>query len=130
MSRELECLAERTVSGKLDRGAFMGRAAALGVSAAVGNSLLSTSVLATAPGNGGYLKTELQGGESTNSLDPASFETEVPIDFGNTWGETIVRYLPRERSSTVFPKASRSRQTPRPGTSRFARVSNFTMAKP
>ncbi|MBL4806274.1 MAG: ABC transporter substrate-binding protein [Rhodobacteraceae bacterium] len=94
MNKELKYLAGRAVSGKLDRRAFMGRAAALGASAAMANTLLATSALAQGPIKGGLLKSGLSGGESTNSLDPATFATQVPTNFGNTWGEGLVEMNP------------------------------------
>jgi len=94
MSNELKYLAGRAAAGKLDRRAFMGRAAALGVSGAVANTLFSTTALAAGPKKGGTLKLGLQGGESTNSLDPATYASSVPTNFGNTWGETLVEMMP------------------------------------
>ena len=90
MSNELKYLAMRAATGKLDRRAFMGRAAALGVTGAVANSLMSSAAFAAGPVKGGILKAGLSGGESTNSLDPASFATQVPQNFGRMWGETLV----------------------------------------
>ena len=75
MSNELKYLAALAVAGKLDRRAFMGRAAALGVSSAMASSLMASSALAATPNKGGFMKTGLSGGESTNSLDPATFAT-------------------------------------------------------
>ena len=43
MTKELEFLSHRVVRGKLDRREFLGRAAALGISATFANSLLSTA---------------------------------------------------------------------------------------
>jgi peptide/nickel transport system substrate-binding protein len=40
----------------------------------------------------------LSGGESTNSLDPATWLTQVPQNFGTTWGETIVLQSPEDGS--------------------------------
>ncbi len=94
MSNELKYLAGRAAAGKLDRRAFMGRAAALGVSGAVANSLLASSALAAGPVKGGTIKAGLAGGESTNSLDPATFASQVPTHFGRTWGETLVENTP------------------------------------
>jgi peptide/nickel transport system substrate-binding protein len=92
MSKELKYLAARVAAGKLDRRAFMGRAAALGVSGVVANSFMASTAFAAK--KGGYLKAGLSGGESTNSLDPASFATQVPLHFGRTWGETLVETTP------------------------------------
>jgi peptide/nickel transport system substrate-binding protein len=94
MSKELEFLSHRVVVGKLSRRDFLGRAAALGVSAAFANSLLAGAAKAAGPQKGGVLKAGVVGGESTNSLDPALFMTQVPFAFGKMWGEMIVELSP------------------------------------
>jgi peptide/nickel transport system substrate-binding protein len=90
MSNELEYLSRRVIEGRLSRRAFLGRAAALGVSASFANILLSGAAIAAGPVKGGILKAGLQGGESTNSLDPATFLSQVPYSFGRSWGELLL----------------------------------------
>jgi peptide/nickel transport system substrate-binding protein len=94
MSRELEFLSRYVVVGKMNRRDFLGRAAALGVSATFANSLLAGAARAQGPVRGGILKAGLVGGESTNSLDPASFLTQVPFLFGKCWGEYLLAINP------------------------------------
>ena len=94
MSNELEFLSRRVAEGKLSRRDFLGRAAALGVTATFANSLLASAARAEGPVKGGILKAGLVGGESTNSLDPALFMTQVPFAFGKMWGEMIVELSP------------------------------------
>ncbi|MDP3897800.1 MAG: ABC transporter substrate-binding protein [Mesorhizobium sp.] len=91
MSNELEFLSRYVVSGRMDRRAFLGRAAALGASAAFANTLLAGAARAQGAVKGGILKAGLQGGEATNSLDPASFLSQVPFSFGKCWGDYLVR---------------------------------------
>ncbi len=90
MTQQINYLAKLAAQGKLGRRAFLGKAAALGASTAVATSLLSGTALAAGPKKGGHLKAGLAGGESTNSLDPATFLTQVPADFGRMWGDTLV----------------------------------------
>jgi peptide/nickel transport system substrate-binding protein len=90
MSSELEFLSRYVARGKLSRRDFLGRAAALGVSATFANGLLSSAARAEGPVKGGTLKAGLVGGESTNVLDPALAMTQVPFAFGKMWGEMIV----------------------------------------
>ncbi len=90
MMKELNYLANQVAQGKCDRRAFLARAVTLGVSSVAANSLLSSSVLAAGVKKGGHLKAGLAGGESTNSLDPASFLGHVPENFGRMWGDTLV----------------------------------------
>src|SRR5690606_8076295 len=90
MSDELAFLSRYVARGKLSRRDFLGRAAALGVSATFANSLLASAARAEGPVKGGILKAGLVGGESTNVLDPALAMTQVPFAFGKMWGEMIV----------------------------------------
>lgn len=94
MSQELKYLLARATAGKLDRRAFLGRAAALGVTGAVANSMLASSALAAGPKKGGLIKAGLQGGESTNSLDPALSASTVPSTNLASFGEVLVEVNP------------------------------------
>lgn len=94
MSNELEFLSRRVAAGKLNRRDFLGRAAALGVSAAFANTLLAGAARAQGPVKGGTLKAGMVGGEATNSLDPASWASQVPYKFGRMWAEQLVEVSP------------------------------------
>lgn len=97
MSRELEDLARRAALNLVNRRDFLGRAAALGVTAAGANALLASAVRAAGPVKGGHLKAGLQGGESTNSLDPALAASNVPFSVLRHFGETLVEVGPDNR---------------------------------
>ncbi|MEC9344373.1 MAG: twin-arginine translocation signal domain-containing protein, partial [Pseudomonadota bacterium] len=71
MSRELDYLSRSVILGKLSRRHFLGRASALGVSAAFANTMLSNAAWAAGPQAGGTIKVGIQGGASSDSLDPA-----------------------------------------------------------
>ncbi|MDQ2703834.1 MAG: ABC transporter substrate-binding protein [Pseudomonadota bacterium] len=90
MSSELNFLAEAVSKGRLNRRDFLGRAAAVGVSAAMANTMLANAALAAGPVKGGILKAGLQGGESSNVLDPALNLSQVTFSFGKAWGELLV----------------------------------------
>lgn len=94
MSRELEYYSRLVARGRLSRREFLGRAAALGVTATLANTMLVDAVRAAGPVRGGLLKAGLVGGESTNSLDPASFLTQVMFTFGKSWGEYLLTINP------------------------------------
>ncbi|HEV7253306.1 MAG TPA: ABC transporter substrate-binding protein [Mesorhizobium sp.] len=94
MSDELNFLSRRVLAGRLSRRDFLGRASALGVSAAFANTLLSTAALAQTPQRGGVLRAGMQGGASTDSLDPATWASQVPYFFGRQWGEQLVQLSP------------------------------------
>ena len=49
---------------------------------------------AQAPVKGGILSAGLQGGESTNSMDPALILSQVMFSFGKQWGEYLNRLKP------------------------------------
>ncbi|MHB2263716.1 ABC transporter substrate-binding protein [Aliihoeflea sp. PC F10.4] len=98
MSRELEFLSRLVAARKLNRRDFLGRASALGASAVFANSLLTKAVYAQGAQKGGDLRLGLQGGESTNSLDPALWLTQVSQNFGSTWGELLVLQSPEDGS--------------------------------
>lgn len=89
MSQELDYLSRRVAAGGLSRREFLGRAAALGVSATFANSFLAGAALAEAPVRGGFIKGGVSGGEATQTLDPANFMM-VPLTFGKCWGEYLV----------------------------------------
>jgi peptide/nickel transport system substrate-binding protein len=91
MTNELDYLSRRMAAGKLSRREFLGRAAALGASAAFANSLIASAVQAAGPVKGGILKAGMQGGSATDSLDPATWQSQVPYFFGRQWAEQLVQ---------------------------------------
>jgi len=94
MNNEFRYLLAQAARGRLDRRAFIGRAAALGVTGAMANTLLATAARAQGPQRGGHLVIGLQGGESTNSLDPALALSQVPFSYLRTTGDTLVNISP------------------------------------
>lgn len=88
--KELEYLSKRVATGKLSRRDFLGRAAALGVSAAVSSNLLATAARAAGPIKGGLLKAGVQGGQSTDNLDPATSDNTSTDLIERQWGEQLV----------------------------------------
>ncbi|TGG93982.1 ABC transporter substrate-binding protein [Natronospirillum operosum] len=94
MSRELNFLSQQVILGRLSRRDFLGRAAALGISIPVATSMLSSAALAASPVKGGSLRAGMQGGESTDSLDPALWTSQVQHSFGQSWGEALTNVSP------------------------------------
>ncbi len=90
MSGELNHLLSLASAGKLSRREFVGRAGALGVSSALAGTMLSTAAFSDTPVKGGVLRAGVQGGQSTDSLDPALAASDVPFLINSTWGETLV----------------------------------------
>ena len=90
MSVELNHLLKTAAKGLISRREFVGRAGALGMSAAMAGALLTTAAKAEEPKKGGILRAGMSGGESTNSLDPALAASEVPFTVNLLWGDTLV----------------------------------------
>ncbi|MDB4073294.1 ABC transporter substrate-binding protein [Ascidiaceihabitans sp.] len=90
MSNELKLLSTKVTAGTMTRREFMSKAAALGVTAAVASTMLADAAYAAGPVKGGTFRMGIQGGESTNSQDPATWSSDVPIAGGYVWGETLV----------------------------------------
>ncbi len=67
--KELEILLRK---GKITRREFLARSTALGLTVALSPALLSTPVHASAPKKGGRLRIAVDGGQTTDSLDPAT----------------------------------------------------------
>jgi peptide/nickel transport system substrate-binding protein len=93
MNDQLQQLSAAVTEGLMTRREFVARAAALGVTAAVANSMLASTAQAdghATPVAGGTFRMGVQGGESTNTQDPALWASDVPIAVGQLWGETLV----------------------------------------
>ena len=90
MTTELDYLSRRVAAGKLSRRDFLGRAAALGASAAFSSGLLANAARAQGPVRGGTLKAGLVGGETTDGLDPAAINNQVKGVFARCWGEKLL----------------------------------------
>ncbi|HLS19289.1 MAG TPA: ABC transporter substrate-binding protein [Paracoccaceae bacterium] len=79
--------------GYVNRRAFLERAAALGISAAAAGGILDQAYAET-PRRGGLIRAGLQGGNSSDTLDPALNTSQVMFAFCKTWGEFINRLTP------------------------------------
>ena len=90
MNRHMQYLATQAAAGKLSRREFLGKAAALGFTAVSANLLLSSAAKAAGPQKGGTIRLGLQGGSTTDSLDPALVTNTVGLMVTRLWGETLV----------------------------------------
>ncbi|HLB78866.1 MAG TPA: ABC transporter substrate-binding protein, partial [Dongiaceae bacterium] len=81
---ELEYWTEQIKKGRVSRREFMGRAAALGVTATAAATLLGRAGIAAEPKKGGFARIGLAHGATTDSLDPGTY----PDTFTQTafWG--------------------------------------------
>ncbi len=105
MNKHIDYLAYRTAAGRMSRREFFGRSTALGVSAAAASALLSTAVWAAGPQKGGTLRMGLQGGSSSDSLDPALAANQVATMVNRLWGEPLVELAP---DGGIEPKVAES----------------------
>lgn len=76
--------------GRISRREFMGRASAIGLGAGMAGTLLSSAVEAAGPQKGGTIKLGLQGGSTTDSIDPALVTNQVGLMVTRMWGEALV----------------------------------------
>jgi peptide/nickel transport system substrate-binding protein len=98
MSKELNDLSLRVIRGLMNRRDFMGRAAALGVAAPFASQILSGTARAN-PVKGGHFVMGLNGGQSTDSLDPGLAASTVPANVNYGWGEGLVITDPHDGSA-------------------------------
>ena len=97
MSEFTKYLTGRVTAGGMNRREFMGRALAAGVTLAAADAMFATSAMAQTPKKGGHLKLGLEGGSSTDSIDPASATSQVMFVAVRTWGDTLVETHPQTR---------------------------------
>jgi len=94
MNEELKYLSQQVARRRLDRRSFLGRAGALGLTAAGAGTLLSSAVMAQGAIKGGTIKVGIDGGSSTDSLDPALTTNSTGTQVTRLWGEPLVEVAP------------------------------------
>ncbi|MBK0326873.1 ABC transporter substrate-binding protein [Rhodobacteraceae bacterium F11138] len=90
MTNPLDFMAGRVSAGKMSRREFIGRASALGIGAAMANTMFAQAARAATPVKGGTIKMAFQGGSTTDSLDPALATNTVALMVIRFWGEPLV----------------------------------------
>lgn len=90
MTDQLDFYSGRVTAGKMTRREFIGKATALGVSAAMASTMFADAARAAGPVKGGTIKLGIQGGESTNSLDPALAASTTPLVNLRNFGDCLV----------------------------------------
>ncbi|GLS40293.1 peptide ABC transporter substrate-binding protein [Mesorhizobium tianshanense] len=93
MTTEFERLKFRLDAGHMSRREFLGRASALGLSAAAA-SVLPKSAMAGEPIKGGHLKIATGNGASTDTLDPAYNANDATFLAHRHCGETLLNVTP------------------------------------
>jgi peptide/nickel transport system substrate-binding protein len=105
---ELAYLSGLVAKGRMSRRDFLGRSAVLGLSVVSAGSLLSTAVRAEGPVRGGTIKVGMQGGASSDSLDPGLATNQVTAMINHLWGETLVWLAPDGSPIPVLAEEWRS----------------------
>ncbi len=90
MSNQLDYMAGQVMAGRMTRREFIGRAGALGIGAAMANTMFAQAARAADPTKGGTIKMAVQGGSTTDSLDPALATNSVSLLLIRFWGEPLV----------------------------------------
>jgi peptide/nickel transport system substrate-binding protein len=91
--------------GPVTRRGFVGGAAALGVTTALATTLAGRMVKADTPKKGGDLKLGIDGGESTDVLDPATYTATYLQTVGYCWGNNLVEL---DESAKATPELAES----------------------
>jgi len=90
MNERIDYYAKRAALGLMSRREFVSQALALGVSASVANVILANAVHAAGPQTGGTIRIGLQGGATTDSLDPATAANFTATQVTLLWGEPLL----------------------------------------
>ncbi|MCM5558234.1 ABC transporter substrate-binding protein [Pleomorphomonas sp. JP5] len=107
MSEKLDYLVQQAKAGGLDRRHFLRLAATSGLTVIAAEGLLASRAMAEEPPRkGGHLKLGLEGGASTDSLDPAKYSGSVSFTVGRTYGDTLVDSDPK--TGTPLPSLAES----------------------
>jgi len=121
MERSVENLKALLGEGRISRREFIGKLAALGVTAATADTMLANAATAAALVNGGTLRLGMNGGSSTDTLDPALIASQATQAVGYLWANRLVGVTPR---SEIEMKLAESVES-----SPDARIWRFKMRK-
>ncbi len=95
MNQKLEWLKKNAAARRISRREFIGRTAAMGITAAAANTMFASALQAAGPVKGGTLRIGGNGGASTDSLDPALAASDVPVQVLKLFGDTLVKVTPQ-----------------------------------
>ena len=105
MSDQLNFLSTRVTAGKMTRREFIGKATALGVSAVMASSMFADAARAAGPVKGGTMKAAMNGGASSDTLDPALVASEGTHSILKQWSDTLVDV---DRNGELSPRLAES----------------------
>ena len=90
MSDYLKYIRASAALGRMSRREFLGRTSAMGITAAAASTLLADAVRAAGPQKGGTIRIGIEGGGSTDGLDPALAANSTATLLLRMWGEPLV----------------------------------------
>lgn len=90
MTNPLDFMAGRVAAGKMSRREFIGRASALGIGATMASTMFAQAARAAGPVKGGTIRMAIQGGSTTDNLDPALTTNAAGLILIRFWGEPLV----------------------------------------
>ncbi len=89
LDQKLAALAAKAAAGRLNRRSFMQTALAMGLTIPAATRLWTRDVAAQTPKAGGHFRVALDDGNTTDSLDPATFQSRYMITMGPTYGNYL-----------------------------------------
>lgn len=95
MTDQLDYLKWRVGAGKMSRREFIGRASALGLTTALASTMYAGALRAQTPQKGGTIRVGIQGGASSDSLDPAVAANATATSVSRLWGEPLMELAPQ-----------------------------------
>lgn len=101
----LKDLERAALDGRIDRRGFIRQATALGVTAAAAAMLADSAALAETPRKGGAFRLAVDDGNTTDSLDPATYESTFQIFLPRAITNNLTEITP---DNTVGPDAAES----------------------
>ena len=101
----LDTLTTELAQGRVSRRSFMQSAVALGLTASAATGLWSTTVQAAMPKRGGHFRVAMDDGNTTDTLDPATYESNYQINMCHTHRNFLTEITP---DNVVGPELAES----------------------
>ncbi len=89
LESKLGALAAKAAAGRLDRRSFMQMAIATGLTVPAATRLWTRDVAAQTPKAGGHFRVGLDDGNTTDTMDPATFQSRFMITLGHTFANFL-----------------------------------------
>ena len=128
--KTLEKLEELFREGKITRREFLAKASALGIGAAMSPLILKSKAHAATPKKGGRLRIGMQGGSTSDTMDPAKFnDIYQQMTSMGFLRNPLVEIDNQGNAVPDLPKTLRQSRMPSHGFSICGKGLSFTMVK-